>query len=84
MRGWLIAPGKIPVADVQGGPEGDHFRIRQARDHAFFQGLDLIAVAIQQGAAVGGQRDDQAAPVSAVAVPLDEPPPLQGGDHVGH
>jgi hypothetical protein len=49
-----------------------------------FHFADRAAVAVEQFAALLSQRDDQATAVRLVAVALDQPPRLEGGDHVCH
>src|SRR6516165_7694302 len=76
--------GQVGVAGVQAAPQVADLRVGQARDHRGFQRADRIPVAVEQPAARGRQGDDQAPAVGLVAVPFDQAPSLQCGDHVSH
>ena len=72
------------MADVERPAQGRDLVVGQAGQHAVLEGLDLVAVPVEQAAALGGQLDGEAAAVGVVAVPFDQAAGFKRGDHVGH
>jgi hypothetical protein len=70
------------VAGAQRRPQGSRLLLRQAGEHAPFQGEHLVPAAVQERVSGRRERDDEAPPVAPVAVPLDQAPGLKAGDHV--